>query len=232
MRNQGAATTSGSIIFHLLVNGVTEIARQDAFPLINGQNYELSVASEWNFAVGDYVELRLYNATGVSFNLDTVQAYSNELTMALIGGTKGDPGIGVPTPVVNGQWIKGVGGAAVWSAIAAADLPRTISAPAYQPGNATDYGGGWSGARMVNDGIHVMISGLALATANFSATTYLFPSLPPPGDGKPHLFNLATSQGILRWDLQPSGILYYNGSMNPFPSGSWISLEGLSYAIV
>jgi hypothetical protein len=31
---------------------------------------------------------------------------------------------GVPVPtVVNGQWLKGVGGAAVWSAIAAADLP-------------------------------------------------------------------------------------------------------------
>jgi len=29
---------------------------------------------------------------------------------------------GVPLPVVNGQWIKGVGGAAVWSAIAPADL--------------------------------------------------------------------------------------------------------------
>jgi|SRR5215471_4538102 len=29
---------------------------------------------------------------------------------------------GVPLPVVNGQWIKGVGGAAVWSAIAPSDL--------------------------------------------------------------------------------------------------------------
>jgi hypothetical protein len=32
-------------------------------------------------------------------------------------------GSGIPKPVVNGQWLKGVGGAAVWSAIAAADLP-------------------------------------------------------------------------------------------------------------
>lgn len=31
--------------------------------------------------------------------------------------------VGVPTPVVNGQWIKGVGGAAVWSAITPADVP-------------------------------------------------------------------------------------------------------------
>jgi hypothetical protein len=31
---------------------------------------------------------------------------------------------GLP-PVVNGQWLKGVGGAAVWSAITPADIPGT-----------------------------------------------------------------------------------------------------------
>ena len=34
----------------------------------------------------------------------------------------------VPAPVVNGQWVKGVGGAAVWSAIAQADLPAPLQA--------------------------------------------------------------------------------------------------------
>jgi hypothetical protein len=29
---------------------------------------------------------------------------------------------GIPTPIVNGQWIKGVGGVAVWAAITWADL--------------------------------------------------------------------------------------------------------------
>ena len=29
----------------------------------------------------------------------------------------------IPTPIVNGQWLKGSGGAVVWSAIAAGDLP-------------------------------------------------------------------------------------------------------------
>ena len=35
----------------------------------------------------------------------------------------GKDGLGVPQPVVNGQWVKGVGGAAVWSPIADADVP-------------------------------------------------------------------------------------------------------------
>jgi hypothetical protein len=39
----------------------------------------------------------------------------------------GPGGIGTPTPVVNGKWVKGVGGAAVWSAIADADVPSLVS---------------------------------------------------------------------------------------------------------
>lgn len=37
-------------------------------------------------------------------------------------GPQGIPGAGVPTPVVNGQWIKGSGGTAIWS-----DLPDATS---------------------------------------------------------------------------------------------------------
>jgi Collagen triple helix repeat (20 copies) len=37
------------------------------------------------------------------------------------------PSGGLP-PVVNGQWIKGVGGAAVWAPIAQADLPSNLAA--------------------------------------------------------------------------------------------------------
>ncbi len=41
-------------------------------------------------------------------------------------GATGPTGIGVPTPIVNGQWIKGVGGAAVWAPITDADLPTRL----------------------------------------------------------------------------------------------------------
>jgi hypothetical protein len=42
-------------------------------------------------------------------------------------GPAGSPAY--PTPVVNGQWIKGVGGAAVWAAITPADVPGLLRAP-------------------------------------------------------------------------------------------------------
>jgi len=48
-----------------------------------------------------------------------------------IQGPTGAQGVGIPTPVVNGQWVKGVGGAAVWSPITLADVAGAAAIPAY-----------------------------------------------------------------------------------------------------
>ena len=51
-------------------------------------------------------------------------------------GPSGPAGAGVPTPVVDGQWIKGSGGVAVWAGITQGDLPGNIGArTAYPPNN-------------------------------------------------------------------------------------------------
>jgi hypothetical protein len=42
-------------------------------------------------------------------------------------GAAGTSGSGVPTPIVNGQWVKGSGGAAVWSPIVAGDISGSIN---------------------------------------------------------------------------------------------------------
>ena len=57
----------------------------------------------------------------------------------------------IPTPVVNGQWIKGVGGAAVWQAIAQTDLPdplkpQGIGTPTADCNTAT--ANGWYGLQV------------------------------------------------------------------------------------
>jgi hypothetical protein len=84
-----------------------------------------------DLAVGDYVELSYGQDSGANVNTETSDAtkrYGVEFAMALVGGPQGPAGVGVPQPIVNGQWIKGVGGAAVWSAIADVDVP-SISSP-------------------------------------------------------------------------------------------------------
>jgi hypothetical protein len=56
-------------------------------------------------------------------------------------GPQGPAGVGIPTPVVNGQWVKGVGGAAVWSALTLADIPNAAAKPGYGtslPASPTD----------------------------------------------------------------------------------------------
>ena len=71
-----------------------------------------------------------YNAGTTYYDGDIVVAADGFAYLCVKDGVTGSapvafPGSngGIPLPVVNGQWVKGVGGAAVWSAIAAADLP-------------------------------------------------------------------------------------------------------------
>jgi len=93
----------------------------------NGAN--ISCQSIISLNVGDYVEYVVFQDSGaaINFPLDNPgNPYNSDFSMALIGGTKGDPGVGVPTPVVNGQWVKGVSGAAVWQPLAATDVEPAL----------------------------------------------------------------------------------------------------------
>lgn len=40
-----------------------------------------------------------------------------------VAGPQGPQGVGIPMPVVNGSWIKGVGGAAVWTPLSFSEIP-------------------------------------------------------------------------------------------------------------
>jgi hypothetical protein len=77
-------------------------------------------------------------------------------------GAQGATGVGVPTPVINGQWIKGSGGAAIWSAIAQADLPTNFRADAL---TITDWNtantNGWYTGIAATNGPSTTISGAA-----------------------------------------------------------------------
>jgi len=115
----------------LRLNGSTYIqyGREGGFATTNGTTVSVSVS--YDLKVGDYLELVAINNSGVNGNIYYGSGWSPEFWMTLEGGVPGPPGVGVPTPVVNGQWIKGSGGAAIWSPITYADLP----APLGQYGN-------------------------------------------------------------------------------------------------
>lgn len=66
---------------------------------------------------GDYVELQAYqDSAGAVANIPGGD-YGCDFAMALLGGVPGPPGVGVPNPIVEGQFVKGSGGAAIWSPV-------------------------------------------------------------------------------------------------------------------
>jgi hypothetical protein len=120
----------------VVLNGSIYLGQQGPAPGdFNASSYpRITVSATHRLNVGDYVELWCYQDSGAALNTlqsDNVSQFAAaDFEMAIAGGPQGPTGVGVPTPVVNGQWIKGVGGAAVWSPITPADVgiptvPRT-----------------------------------------------------------------------------------------------------------
>lgn len=129
---QFAPSTAGSQKMPLIyVNGTIISGVLNVAQILNASiSPDTQVTSQIRLNAGDYVEAGVYQDTGSALNVLASDAGNNqfncELGMALIGGMPGPPGIGVPSPVVNGQWIKGSGGAAIWAPITYSDLPVSL----------------------------------------------------------------------------------------------------------
>jgi len=139
-------------------------------------------------------------------------------------GPQGAPGAGIPTPVVNGQWIKGSGGAAVWSAIQVGDVTGTwgsgahASRPAASAANAgmiylaTDRGGTWQSTGS---------SWILIAQKPYYAATGQFPA--SPYDGEELLWVDGSANPTYEW------LLRYNAASTN-PSGyKWECLSGIPW---
>jgi hypothetical protein len=120
----------------IYLNGTIQIALTDIsnVTLVAAGQPLISVSTVVRLQAGDYIELKVYQDSGAALASGAGDSgtlwYASDLSMSLVAGPKGDPGVGVPTPVVNGQWIKGAGSSAVWSAITQADLPTNLQAAA------------------------------------------------------------------------------------------------------
>jgi len=105
----------GSWDLQLRLNGSTVMNYGRSGGYSGGNGTTVSVDSVWDLKVGDYVEIVAANNSGVNGNVYQGSGWSPELWMNLIGGVPGPPGVGVPTPIVNNQFVKGVGGVAQWA---------------------------------------------------------------------------------------------------------------------
>jgi hypothetical protein len=58
-------------------------------------------------------------------------AWPKSIGLTGLKGPQGPQGSGMPAPPVEGQWLKGVGGAAVWSPLVVGDIPTVMAKPTY-----------------------------------------------------------------------------------------------------
>jgi hypothetical protein len=58
-------------------------------------------------------------------------AWSSKIAPIGPQGIQGLQGPGMPIPVTEGRWLKGVGGVAVWSPLTVDDIPNALSMPTY-----------------------------------------------------------------------------------------------------
>jgi hypothetical protein len=140
-------------------------------------------------------------------------------------GPTGPPGAGIPTPVVNGQWIKGSGGAAVWSAISVGDVSGLYNSgihanrPAASAANtgafyiATDRGGTWQS----NGTTWILI-----AQRPYYAVTGQFPAT--PYDGEEILWVDASANPTYEWHMRYNGASTY--------SAKWECIGGSPFILI
>jgi hypothetical protein len=58
-------------------------------------------------------------------------AWPAKIGLLGVPGPQGPQGLEMPAPVIDGTWLKGVGGAAVWSPLTVADISNAFAKPTY-----------------------------------------------------------------------------------------------------
>jgi microcystin-dependent protein len=149
-------------------------------------------------------------------------------------------GVGIPTPVVNGQWIKGVGGAAVWTAIAPADVTGAalIAADAAWTvmslgSGASAYGSPYGPPRYRKTATNWVICDGLVTVAVVNGTAFTFPVgyRPSPQAGARDLIfvcaqQVAPTTGWETWRVNETGAMRLN---NGNAVGQWISMSGVAF---
>jgi hypothetical protein len=148
-------------------------------------------------------------------------------------------------PVVNGQWIKGVGGAAVWSSIFVADVPQLPATKtdglvtadtawhvigaggeiAFQNG-WTNYGAPFGPVqyRKLASGL-VIFHGLATAAGTANGIILSLPAGWRPAASRQYIFDAANSSAKYDEAFRISG----DGNLTSSVVGGWISFANITY---
>ena len=152
----------------------------------------------------------------------------------------GSSAVGVPLPVVNGSFVKGVGGAAVWTALTPGDAGMitadaawhyvgTAGEPAFQDSwaNYDAAGTGWTQARFrkLSTGV-VQVQGLVnrptMPGTNSPIFTLPVGYRPSATVGFTTHANNSINANVVRLDLSAAGTIYFVEGLAGAQSYTWL----------
>lgn len=148
-------------------------------------------------------------------------------------GDQGAPGTGVPTPVVNTQWIKGVGGVAVWSPIVETDVRGLVVADTAWTtitlASGTHYAAPYGPVqyRKLASGLVICRGLFTVTVGGVTTTIFTFPVGYRPAANRTFIFHTAGSMALIE-SIRVSG----DGVMT-IPAAAalnaFISLDGVRF---
>jgi hypothetical protein len=149
-------------------------------------------------------------------------------------GVQGPAGSGVPA-VQNGKWLNGVGGAAVWSALTATDIPGLVVADTgwttMTLASGSHYGSPYGPVQYRKLATGVVICRGLITIGVVGATVFTFPVGYRPAAGRDFIWTCATAVGGANFGGE-TWRCDGNGSLRPHASntvGSWVSMDGVQF---
>jgi len=242
----GTYTLSGSILYNTNTGGVHRLCSiwvngvniaEGGYTAVPGNGYARTTCTHSIYMnVGDYAELRGYQDSGAA--LDTIAWNTGTgslcFSMVMAGGVPGPPGVGIPTPVVNNQWLKGSGGAVVYSGITEDTAWHTVGAAGEVPfQNSWANLGAPSGQpqaryRKLANGMVTMqgvITGGALNSIAFTLPAGWRPSYGNGAGSLQSWFVVQTSSATTWGNV----LLRNDGAVLPNVGASWWFLDNISF---
>lgn len=119
-------------------------------------------------------------------------------------GPQGLQGIGMPVPVVNGRWLKGIDGAAVWSSLTVTDIPNARAKPTY----GVDLPPG-----PIDGQEHILVDSINSPTWSWRCR-----------------YN-GSSVGAYKWDVEGIPLFAYVNGQYQIPAGGWQALSSTTIRV-
>jgi len=181
------------------------------------------------YNVGDALQHYAYQDSGANQTITTNGSHSPMFGAFLIGGSQGPPGAGIPTPVTNGQWIKGSAGTAIWAPLTEAGGLGNKHAITTWANGWGNYGSGYPTGAYWKDALGIVhLEGL-VANGTLNASIFQLPVGYRPAVTGTTQYMVCTNHnmGVCDLRIDPNGWVSQSGA--PTGANGWVNLNSVQF---